>query len=554
MSGDGSMSAVRGKYASFDVDSELFPQNMSLRVLDVNGTSVPYEKAHVKGKLYRIRYVPKMVGSHVIETVTNVGSPKKETHLVNVYDPAKIQVLKTGTPVAGENNHVVIDTSGAGKGALSVAIKAVGGRDVRHSITDIDDRGRFEVTFYPEIPAPHRLDVKFNGSNVPAALATDLSVRDPLAGKVVTAAGLGLYTAKVNSDTSFVIDTMGHKSADFDVVITGPADAVPPYEAIPLRCYQQKDGKLLAEFRTRTTGAHKIEVFDSGQHIRNSPFECQSYNPEEVFVADAPKQHGHEPGRPIQFRVDRRHAGLSELDASVTSPMGDVHPIELGLNGESGIDLVDFTPDVAGVYKFVIKYGGEQIPESPLNFTVREPASAAATNGNAAANGATAAAAAAAAATLDLRAFGQGLQKGQIGMPCSFEVEQSTGDPLPEVVVLHPDSSMVKAKVEQTSPSSIKVVYLPDSTGVYLVHLRQYSGETLEYPVTVCNPKSVKIVRGFDMQAGDFSPRLAKGEEAAVVLFVGDAGPGKLEAELTHPSGGKVKTDVVSHKDKAEVR
>ena len=53
----------------------------------------------------------------------------------------------------------------------------------------------------------------------------------------------------VNNDTSFVIDTMGHKSSEFDVIITGPADAVPPYEAIPLRCYQQKDGRLLVEFR-----------------------------------------------------------------------------------------------------------------------------------------------------------------------------------------------------------------------------------------------------------------------------------------------------------------
>jgi filamin len=70
-----------------------------------------------------------------------------------------------------------------------------------------------------------------------------------VAGKTVTASGLGLYTAKANSDTSFVIDTMGHKSSEFDVIITGPAEAVPPFEAIPLRCYQQKDGKLLAEFR-----------------------------------------------------------------------------------------------------------------------------------------------------------------------------------------------------------------------------------------------------------------------------------------------------------------
>ena len=51
--GEGTMSAVRGKYASFEVDSELFPHNMSLRILDINGTSVPYEKSHIGSEVYR---------------------------------------------------------------------------------------------------------------------------------------------------------------------------------------------------------------------------------------------------------------------------------------------------------------------------------------------------------------------------------------------------------------------------------------------------------------------------------------------------------------------
>ena len=51
--GEGTMSAVRGKYASFEVDSELFSHNMSLKILDINGTGVPYEKSHIGSKVYR---------------------------------------------------------------------------------------------------------------------------------------------------------------------------------------------------------------------------------------------------------------------------------------------------------------------------------------------------------------------------------------------------------------------------------------------------------------------------------------------------------------------
>ena len=61
----------------------------------------------------------------------------------------------------------------------------------------------------------------------------------------------------------------------------------------------------------------------------------------------------HRPGRPVRFRVDRRTAGLSELDVIVTSPQGDALPVEVkGMTGDDeGVDLVEFLPDVQGRYR-----------------------------------------------------------------------------------------------------------------------------------------------------------------------------------------------------------
>ena len=59
-------------------------------------------------------------------------------------------------------------------------------------------------------------------------------------------------------------------------------DIVPPNEAIPVKCYQQKDGNLMAEFVTRTSGVFKIEVMDNGRPIVGSPFQCLSYDPARV--------------------------------------------------------------------------------------------------------------------------------------------------------------------------------------------------------------------------------------------------------------------------------
>ncbi len=59
------------------------------------------------------------------------------------------------------------------------------------------------------------------------------------------------------------------------------------------------------------------------------------------------------------------------------------------------VDLVEFLPEAEGKYQFVIRYGGEEIADSPVSFVVAEP---------------------------DVRAFGMGLQRAQVssshGLAC----------------------------------------------------------------------------------------------------------------------------------------
>ena len=78
---------------------------------------------------------------------------------------------------------------------------------------------------------------------------TEMPVQNPAVGQDVMATGLGLYQARAGSVSSFVIETLGHPAKEFDVVITGPHAT-----AVPVRCYQQKDGNLLAEFTANSAG------------------------------------------------------------------------------------------------------------------------------------------------------------------------------------------------------------------------------------------------------------------------------------------------------------
>lgn len=81
-------------------------------------------------------------------------------------------------------------------------------------------------------------------------------MNDPAIGQDVCAVGVGLYQSRVNHITSFTIYTAGYPHHDFDVVITGPQG-----NAVPVRCYQQKDGNLLTEFTATNAGNYsKLEL------------------------------------------------------------------------------------------------------------------------------------------------------------------------------------------------------------------------------------------------------------------------------------------------------
>lgn len=62
--------------------------------------------------------------------------------------------------------------------------------------------------------------------------------------------GLGLYQGVANKVSSFIIDSAGKSSHEFDVVITGAQ-----HVAVPAQCYQHKNGmNLIVEFTPPKVG------------------------------------------------------------------------------------------------------------------------------------------------------------------------------------------------------------------------------------------------------------------------------------------------------------
>ena len=77
-------------------------------------------------------------------------------------------------------------------------------------------------------------------------------------------------------------------------------------------------------------------------------------------------------GEPVQFRLDRRNAGYAELNVVAISPSGQDLPIEVAGVPGGEEDLIEFRPSVAGRYKLILTHGGQEVPGSPLVYTVHE--------------------------------------------------------------------------------------------------------------------------------------------------------------------------------------
>ena len=91
---------------------------------------------------------------------------------------------------------------------------------------------------------------------------------------------------------------------------------------------------MLAEFKPLSAGPHKIEVLHNRDQISGSPFECQVYDPSKVLIVDADDKSA-TVGEPVQFKLERKHAGYAELNVVAISPLGQDLPIEIsGIPGD----------------------------------------------------------------------------------------------------------------------------------------------------------------------------------------------------------------------------
>ncbi|XP_023727803.1 filamin-C isoform X3 [Cryptotermes secundus] len=506
--GEGLKDVVVGSTAYFDVDPKGMDGRIDMEVTGPHGSHVPCYVKKLASGLYRAEYRPQQVGLHSIIVFHQEQPISKQPFTVEVFDPRQVKIVEMEEAFCHRAASFKVDVSGAGRGVLSASVRAAG-QEVKHAVHELD-AGQYQVVYHPKLAVPHRIDLKYNGLHT-AGCPFEVSVKNPAVGQDVIATGLGLYQSRAGKVTSFVIETLGHPTKEFDVVITGPQGS-----AVPVRCYQQKDGNLLAEFTAHTAGTYKIDVTQGSRAVRGSPYYCQVFDASKVKIEDVGSK-SVAVNEKIAFRLQRREAGFAELDVTVTSPLGQDLPLEVKSCGnDKDCDLIEFCPSLPGNYRFKMTYGGEEILGSPLTFTVEDSGVA--------------------------NASGDGLFCGQVGSPSTFKV---VGPGLPGKPTVHVDGPdhVATCSIEREADGIYVVTYTPLEVGVYDVRVDWDDSPIPGSPFhpKIVDPLKVRVIGGWEsFTDSEGRLELAVHNTKKISFDTSEAGPGQLTAECRGPSGNSV--------------
>ncbi|TGZ55158.1 hypothetical protein CRM22_010478 [Opisthorchis felineus] len=321
---------------------------------------------------WKCSYSPVDDGLHHIE-VTYDGAPVQGSPFpVNVApgcDPSRVRVYGPGLEggLTHELQRFTVDLDGAGQGALGLAIE--GPADAQIQCHDNKD-GTCTVDYLPTKAGPYDVFVKFNDMNVPGS-PFQVPIRDRVDPSRVRCYGPGLEPrgARAQQPATFTVDASQAGDAPIYVATVDRLGRSTPAHTVPR---PSQPGVYDVTYVPATEGPCQIEVRQGSAHVARSPFTqhvLPAFEPQRVRVTGE----GVHPTRPLglpatlptSFHVDTRDAGMGDLELSVSDPEAQPLQLEVVDHGD-GTYTCHYRPIIVGRHTVRVKFGGQEIPESPF--------------------------------------------------------------------------------------------------------------------------------------------------------------------------------------------
>ncbi|XP_051548052.1 filamin-C [Myxocyprinus asiaticus] len=489
---------------TFTVDSSkagLAP--LEVQLYGPKGAQEPIVVKNNRDGTHTVNYTPAQEGLYTVSVkYANQEVPSSPFKLNSApsHDASKVRASGPGLDTKGVAASLpvefTIDARDAGKGLLTVQILDPEGKPKKASIQD-NQNGTYTVSYVPDMTGRYTITIKYGGDNIPYSPYSVHAFPTGDASKcllTVSVGGHGVESLGPNiemaEETVITVDAKAAGKGKVTCTVLTPDGMELDMDVI-----ENPDGTFDIYYTAPEPGKYVITIRFGGKHVPNSPFQVMATD-QPVVQKDDRKPMFQPLNLVIPFTVQQ-----GELSGEVRMPSGKT-ACPFIRDNKDGTVTVQYQPTERGLHEMDIKYDGNHIPGSPLQFYVDVMNSGMVT------------------------AFGPGLCHGTVNKLATFTVvTKNAGEGGLSLAVEGPSKAEISCK--DNKDGTCTVSYLPTAPGDYNIIVKFDSRHIPGSPFTA------KIT-------GDDSLRRSQlnvGTAADVSLKITETDLRYLTASIKAPSG-----------------
>ncbi|XP_066504550.1 filamin-C isoform X2 [Hoplias malabaricus] len=497
---------------------------LDVQLYGPTGASEPIAVINKGDGTHTVNYTPAHEGPYTVSVKyadQDVPRSPFKVHSGPVHDASKVRASGPGLDKAGVAASLpvefTIDARDAGEGLLTVQILDPEGKPKKASIQDNKD-GTYTVSYVPDVTGRYTITIKYGGDQIPSSPYSIQARPSGDASKCLLSVSIGGHgvvgslgpNIQMCEETVVSVDAKAAGKGKVTCKVLTPDGAELDVDVV-----ENSDGTFDIYYTAPEPGKYVITIRFGGQHIPNSPFHVQVERPlhsqapaepdgermatkEPVVQRDAKQPQFRPINLLIPFTIQQ-----GALSGEVRMPSGKTAR-PLIRDNKDGTVTVKYAPTERGLHEMDIKYDGNHIPGSPLQFFVEAVDSGSVT------------------------AFGPGLCHGTVNKPATFTVvTKNAAEGGLSLAVEGPSKAEISCK--DNKDGTCTVSYLPTAPGDYNIIVKFDNKHIPGSPFTA------KIT-------GDDSLRTSQlnvGTAADVSLKITETDLSLLTASIRAPSGAE---------------
>ncbi|XP_061523357.1 filamin-C isoform X4 [Phycodurus eques] len=507
-SGPGLGSGVRAHvFQTFTVDcSKAGVAPLEVQIFGPTGVTEPVSIIDNSDRTHTVNYTPANDGPYTIcvkYAQQEVPRSPFKIKTLQAHDASKVRASGPGLNSSGVPASLpvefTIDARDAGEGLLTVQILDSESIPKKANIRDNRD-GTYTVSYVPDMAGRYTITIKYGGDEIPSSPYRIHAVPTGDASKCLVTVSIGGHgpgfgvgpTIQIGEETVITVDAKAAGKGKVTCKVSTPDGAELDVDVV-----ENADGTFDIYYTAPEPGKYVITIRFGGEHIPNSPFHILATNDTMIPVNGMEAML-----RPfslvIPFTVQ-----TGEITGEVRMPSGRKACPHIADN-KDGTVTVKYSPNERGLHEMDIKYDGQHIPGSPLQFFVDAMNSG------------------------HVTAYGPGLSHGVANIPATFTIAtKDAGEGGLSLAVEGPSKAEISCK--DNKDGTCTVSYLPTAAGDYVIIVKFDDKHIAGSPFTA-------KITGDDLLA---MSQLNVGTATDVSLRITETDLGSLTATIRAPSGSE---------------